>query len=275
MMADWDLPYFSRMAGCARVLQAGFWYHRFQQELRAGAFAEEAPSPAAAAQRFLRARGKTICEYEAAELLALYGITSGSQLAASEDDAVAAAEELGWPVALKVQSPDIPHKTEAKALALGIVDGAALRRAYREVMANARAHAPAADLRGVLVQKMAPPGIELIAGVAQDADFGPIMMCGLGGIYAEIFADVAFAPAPISLPQADAMIGKLKAARLLAGVRGALPKDRAAFADLLVRLSRLAWDTRDLIAEIDLNPVIVHETGLTVVDALIVQKDKT
>ena len=127
---------------------------------------------------------------------------------------LAAAEKLGWPVALKVQSPDIPHKTEAKALALAIADAAALRRAYREVLANAKAHAPAADIRGVLVQKMAPPGVELIAGVARDADFGPIVMCGLGGIHAEIFADVAFAPAPISLAQAETMIDKLKAAKL-------------------------------------------------------------
>lgn len=274
MMAAWDLPYFSRMTGCARALQAGLAYHRFQQSRPS--FADEAPSPATdAALSFLAARGKIICEYEAAELLALYGIATNGRLAATEDAAVAAAEALGWPVALKVQSPGIPHKTEAGAVALGLADAAALRRAWREVLARARAYARDADIRGVLVQKMARPGVELIAGIARDADFGPIVMCGLGGTLAEVMGDVAFAPAPLSQMQADAMIQKLKAARLLAGTRGAAAKDRAAFAGLLLRLSRLAWDARDLVAEIDLNPVIVHEQGLSVVDALIVQRDRT
>jgi acyl-CoA synthetase (NDP forming) len=276
MMAAWDLHYFTRMTGCARALAAGLAYHRFQERFRAGDRADEAPSPhAAAAGRFLAAHGPVICEYEAAELLALYGIATQGRLAASAEEAVAAAEALGWPVALKVQSPDLPHKTEAKALALGIADAAALRRAWGEVLANAKAHAPAADIRGVLVQPMARPGVELIAGVARDPDFGPIVMCGLGGVHAEIFADVAFAPAPLTTAQAEAMIEKLKAAKLLAGVRGAQPADRAAFAELLVRLSRLAWDARETIAEIDLNPVIVHERGLAVVDALIVQRNQT
>jgi acetate---CoA ligase (ADP-forming) len=276
MMADWDLHYFARMTGCARALEAGLAYHRFQETFRAKAHADPAPSPAAgAAHRFLAARGRILCAYEAAELLALYGIAAEGRLATSADEAVEAAEALGWPVALKVQSPHLPHKTEAKALALGIADAAALRRAWDAVLANARAYAPAAELRGALVQKMARSGIELIAGVARDADFGPIVMCGLGGIHAELFGDVAFAPAPLSLAQAEAMTGRLKAARLLAGLRGAPPADRRAFAGLLVNLSRLAWDARDVIAEIDLNPVIVHDNGLAVVDALIVQRDKT
>ena len=276
MMADWDLHYFSRMTGCARALEAGLAYHRFQELFRSRAHADAAPSPAAdAAHRFLAARGRIVCEYEAAELLALYGIACAGRLAASADEAVDAAKALGWPVALKVQSPQLPHKTEAKALALGVGDEAALRRAWHELLANARAYAPDVEIRGVLVQRMARPGIELIAGVARDADFGPMVMCGLGGIQAELYGDVAFAPAPLSLDQAEAMIGKLKAAKLLAGFRRAPPADRRAFADLLVKLSRLAWDARELIAEIDLNPVIVHDSGLAVVDALIVQRDKT
>jgi acetate---CoA ligase (ADP-forming) len=116
--------------------------------------------------------------------------------------------------------------------------------------------------------------VELIAGVTSDPDFGPIVMCGLGGVLAELFGDVAFAPAPLTFALADAMIGRLKAAALLAGWRGAGVSDRRAFAELLVKLSRLAWDARDAIAEIDLNPVIVHARGLAVVDALVVQKGK-
>jgi acyl-CoA synthetase (NDP forming) len=126
----------------------------------------------------------------------------------------------------------------------------------------------------VLVQKMARPGIEMIAGIVADADFGPMAMCGAGGIHAEILGDVAFAPAPLTGAQAGAMLAKVKSAKLLDGVRGAEPTDRAAFIELLTKLARLASDARDRIAEIDLNPVIVHEQGLSVVDALIVQKEE-
>jgi acetate---CoA ligase (ADP-forming) len=275
MMAGWDLHYFSRMTGCARALQAGLAYHRFQERFRSEPPADAASSSASgAAHRVLAARGTVMCEYEAAELLALYGIATTGRLALSEDEAQAHAAAMGWPIALKVQSTWIPHKTEANAVALGIADAAALGRAWRSVLANARAFAPDAEIRGVLVQPMARPGVEMIAGVMSDPDFGPIVMCGLGGVHAELFGDVAFAPAPLTLALAEAMIGRLKAAALLAGWRGAQPADRRALAELLVKLARLAWDARDVIAEIDLNPVIVHASGLTVVDALVVQKEK-
>jgi len=276
MMAGWDLHYFTRMEGCARALEAGLFYHRFQEARRGNAAADEAPSPEAeATRRFLAARGKIVCEYEAAELLHRYGIgTAPARLARSADDAVSAAAALGWPVALKVQSPQIPHKTEAGGVSLNLGDEASLRAAYARIVAAASGIADA-EIRGVLVQKMAAPGIEMIAGIISDADFGPMVMCGAGGLYAELTRDVAFAPAPLSSAQAGAMIAKVKAATLLDGVRGAAPADRAAFADLLVRLSRLAWDARDRIAEIDLNPVIVHHKGLAIVDALIVQKEGT
>jgi acyl-CoA synthetase (NDP forming) len=142
-------------------------------------------------------------------------------------------------------------------------------------MANAGAHAPAAEIRGVLVQAMAQAGVELIAGVTFDADFGPMVMCGLGGTLAELLRDTAFAPAPLNSAQAQAMLNKLKAAPLLAGWRGTPPCDRAAFADLLVRLSRLALDAGDRLAAIDLNPVMLYPEGrgYAVVDALILQKD--
>ncbi|HUZ73318.1 MAG TPA: acetate--CoA ligase family protein [Stellaceae bacterium] len=278
LLAGWDLPCYGRMAGCARALQAGLAYRRFQERRKAAAPASRPdglPPPEMAA-RFLAARGRIVCEYEAAELLAAYGIAAlPGRLAATVDDAVAAAEAIGWPVALKLQSPQIPHKTEAKAVALAVADAASLRRAYAAIVANARAYAPAAELRGVLVQAMARRGIELIAGVANDADFGPIVMCGLGGIHAALFADTSFAPAPVSTVEAEAMLSRLKAAPLFAGLRGAPAADRRAMADVLVRLSHLAADARERIAEIDLNPVILYPEGqgAAPVDALIVQKE--
>jgi acetate---CoA ligase (ADP-forming) len=170
-----------------------------------------------------------------------------------------------------VQSPDITHKTEAGAVALGVEGEAAVRAAYARVLANARAAHPAAAIQGVLVQRMAPAGVEMILGVSRDPDFGPMLMVGLGGIHVEVLRDVAFAPVPIGRDEALALLGELKGAALLGGVRGAAPADRAALAELIVALSRFSADHADQVDEIDLNPVIVHPEGqgLTIVDALI------
>ncbi len=124
------------------------------------------------------------------------------------------------------------------------------------------------------MQQMAPPGCEIILGVSRDPDFGPMLMVGLGGIHVEVLRDVVFAPAPIGVGEALTLLGELKGAALLDGVRGAPPADRAALAELIAALSRFAADHADQIDEIDLNPVIVHSQGLTVVDALIVKRRK-
>jgi len=173
-----------------------------------------------------------------------------------------------------VQSPDVTHKTEAGAVALGITGDAAVREAYRQVIANAKAAHPDAAIQGVLVQQMAPPGTEIILGVTRDPVFGPMLMVGLGGIHVEVLGDVVFAPVPIGQREALSLLSELKGAALLDGARGAPPADRDALAELIATLSRFAADHADLIEEIDLNPVIVHpqRQGLTVVDALIVKR---
>ncbi len=191
-----------------------------------------------------------------------------------EAEAVAAAARIGGPVALKVQSPDIAHKTEAGAVALGIEGEKAVREAYRRVLSNAATAVPDARIDCVLVQEMAPPGVEIILGVTRDPVFGPMLMVGLGGIHVEVLRDVAFSPVPIGPDEALALIDDLKGAALLDGVRGTPPADRAALAELIAALSRFAADHADQIEEIDLNPVIVHPQGqgLSVVDALIVKR---
>jgi acetyltransferase len=173
-----------------------------------------------------------------------------------------------------VQSPDILHKTEAGAVILGVAGDAAVRDGYQQVLASAQAARPDAAIQGVLVQAMAPPGREIILGITRDPTFGPMLMVGLGGIHVEVLRDVAFAPVPIGPDEALALLGELKGAALLDGVRGAPPADRTALAELMARLSRFAADHADLIEEIDLNPVIVRAQGqgLTVVDALIVKR---
>src|SRR5262249_54888411 len=157
-------------------------------------------------------------------------------LAGSAEEAVAAAKSIGAPVALKVQSPDIPHKTEAGALALGLDTPQEGRAAYEGGLDNARRDAPAPRILGVLVQPMAPRGREVILGVKRDAAFGPLLMVGLGGVAVEVLKDVALAPVPISTQEALELLTRLKGAALLEAHRGAPPADVDALAELMVRL---------------------------------------
>ena len=171
-----------------------------------------------------------------------------------------------------MQSPDILHKTEAGAVALGIETPEAAEAAYADLLDRARAYKPDADIRGVLVQPMAPKGQEIILGVHRDDAFGPIMMVGLGGVYVEVMKDVTFAPAPLSEREARRALQRLKGFGLLEGVRGQPAADIDALVDVMVKLSRFAADWSDGIREIDLNPVLVHPEGqgVSIVDALIV-----
>ncbi len=172
-----------------------------------------------------------------------------------------------------MQSPDILHKTEAGAVALGLRSPEEVSAAYARVLASAKRHAPTARILGVLVQPMAPPGREVILGVKRDATFGPLLMVGLGGVHVEIFKDVTLAPVPLGHAEARELLARLKGAALLDAHRGEPPADVDALIELMVRLSQFAADHADAIAEIDLNPVLVHECGkgVSVVDALIVK----
>ena len=210
----------------------------------------------------LAAAGSTmLSEWRARPLLDAYGIGGNEgTLARSVAEAEAAAETIGHPVALKVQSADIPHKTEAGAVALNIgVDGACA--AYERVLANAIRYAPTARIEGVLVQPMAPAGREVILGINRDPRWGPLLMVGLGGVLVEAVRDVALAPVPLDRDAAHALLGRLKGAALLGPYRGMPAADTEALADLMVRLSQFASDHAEDIAEIDLNPVIVHATA--------------
>jgi succinyl-CoA synthetase beta subunit len=225
--------------------------------------------------RALLAAGPVLTEVEAKALLARYGVPRPPEaLVTSADEAVAAAARIGGPVALKVQSRDITHKTEAGAVALGIAGDTAVRGAHDRVLANARAAYPDAVIQGVLVQAMAPRGRDIILGVTRDPTFGPMLMVGLGGIHVEVLRDVAFAPVPIGPSEALTLLGELRGAAILGGLRGEPAADRTALGELIAALSRFAADHAELIEEIDLNPVIVHPEGkgLTVVDALIVKR---
>lgn len=188
------------------------------------------------------------------------------------DAAVQAAEALGYPVVLKILSEDIAHKTEAGGVALNLADAAAVRAASARIFASVAAHAPDARIEGLLVAPMLRGGTELIAGISRDPVFGPVVMVGMGGIYAEVLRDVAVQPAPVSQAQALAMIRSLRLFPLLDGARGQARADIDAAARAVARLSEFACTHRDQVGEIDLNPILVRPAGqgIAILDALMV-----
>ena len=195
-----------------------------------------------------------------------------SDLVTSAEAAVEAAQQLGFPVVLKVDSPDILHKTEAGVVRLNLADAAQVRAAYAEVMASAKAHAPRAAITGVSVQEMVGQGVEVIVGVSYDQQLGPVLLFGSGGVMVEVYNDVALRRCPITRSEAQAMIAEVRGARLLQGFRGSPKADVEALADTLVRVSHLAMHLEGRLAELDINPLMVLPAGQGVkaVDALIV-----
>jgi acetate---CoA ligase (ADP-forming) len=269
-------PLFMTAPGCAATLRkmADYRARREQSEMSLGP-----PVPAAIREGAAAALAKSpaiICEYWARALLEPYGIGSenAERLAQSGDEAVAAARAIGGPVALKVQSADIPHKTEAGAVLLNLEAAGDVRAGFDAVLAAAKKFAPAARIDGVLVQPMAPTGREIILGISHDATWGPLLLVGLGGVLAEALAEVAVAPVPLDHAQARALIGRLKGAQMFGRYRGLPLADIDALSLLMVRLSQFAYDHADEISAIDLNPVIVHAAGegLSIVDTLITKR---
>jgi acetyltransferase len=216
-----------------------------------------------------------LTEYQAKQVLASFLPPAEEHLARSATEAADAASVLGFPVVLKIQSTDIPHKTEAGGVRLGLADRAAVEAAYAAVMESAQRYKPDARIDGVAVQKMAPKGHELVIGMINDATFGPIMMVGFGGVTVELYGDVVHHPAPVDAADAEAMLRALRSAPLLTGFRGAAPVDLAPAAALIARLSDAALAYSDRIQEMEFNPVILHAdgSGLTIADALITLKD--
>ncbi len=206
---------------------------------------------------------------EAGDLCRAYGVPLPAEaVATSVEAAVEAAKAIGYPVALKVLSAAISHKSDAGGIALGLSDDAAVRGAYETILIHARAYNPTAAVDGVLVQAMAAPGREVIVGAITDPTFGKVVMVGLGGIFVETLKDVTFGLAPLTRERAREMFAEIKGAPLLEGVRGEPPVDFDALCDVVVKVSQLVSDHPE-IAELDLNPVIARPDGCTAVDARI------
>ncbi|HYY24603.1 MAG TPA: acetate--CoA ligase family protein [Candidatus Udaeobacter sp.] len=205
-------------------------------------------------------------------LLASFGIpVIPTVLAGNADEAVEAATRIGFPVALKVESPDISHKSEVGGVALHLTTVAAVRQAYLRIHEKVNAHVPAAQIAGVVVQRMAPEGVEIILGIKRDPIFGPVIVCGFGGIFVELLKDVAIGIPPFSQEQARELIKRLRGWPLLTGVRGKPPADIDALCNAVAGLSQLAVSLRDQIETLDINPLVVHADarGAVAVDALV------
>jgi acyl-CoA synthetase (NDP forming) len=273
IFAEAGYPLFTNVNSCARAMQAMVDYRTARERfLRSET---ERPQQTPAGGHAPAGRARVLCEWEARLLLARHGIGGDAGiLARSAEEAGEAARTIGRPLAMKVQSPDIPHKTEAGAVALDVATPREAQETYGHLVAAARRHAPDADILGVLAQPMAPPGREVMLGISHDATWGPMLMVGHGGILVEALDDVALAPVPLTRADAHALLANLKGARLFAAHRGTPAADVEALIDLMVALSRFAVDHADTMAEIDLNPIIVHEKGqgASIVDALIVTR---
>jgi acyl-CoA synthetase (NDP forming) len=208
---------------------------------------------------------------EGQSLLQSFGVpTAAARLAATADEAVAAAQALGYPVVLKIESPDILHKTEAKGVALNLADDAAVRSAFAALIANAKQYKADARIAGVLVQAMARGDVELVIGLKRDPTFGPVVMVGLGGVLIEVFKDVAFRAAPVCEVEALRMLDELKSKVILDGVRGKPPVNKKALAQMISAVSCFGAAAGPRLAELDLNPVLAGPQGVTAVDWLMV-----
>ena len=208
---------------------------------------------------------KALSEYESKMLLAEYGVSITQEKAVStEDDAVAAAKEIGYPVVLKGSGEELAHKTEMNLIALNLKDEAEVREAFKNLTSN-----PDAEVKEVLVQQMIKGDRELVVGLTRDAQFGPCVMFGLGGIFTEILEDVSFRVAPLTRWDAMDMMGEIRAKKILDAFRGKAEVDKEKLADILVAVGKIGMEL-DQVAEIDINPLKILDGKPIAVDALVV-----
>ena len=255
-----NYPFPERAVG---ALGAMYRYVTWREQPEAEIQAFEADKHSAA-ELFARVRGegrKSIGDAEAQGILDAYGITTPkSTVAATPDGAVAYSDGIGYPVVMKIASPDILHKSDVGGIIVGVQNADEVREAFDTLISRAKAHEPEATLWGCQIQEMVQDAREIIIGMNRDPQFGPLVMFGLGGIYVEVLRDVSFRVAPMSAQQAREMIESIRSYKLLTGVRGQAPSDLDAVVDTILRISQLVTDFPE-IAELDINPLLVREEG--------------
>ncbi len=221
-----------------------------------------------------RKEGRTVLtEVESKELIGQSGINvNDTRLAKSRSEASSISQQMDFPVALKVASPDIVHKSDAGGIRLGLETPEQVEQACDEILETARQKYPRADIQGVSVQKMTDPGVEVIIGMNKDAQFGPVLMFGLGGVFVEILEDISLRVIPVTKRDVGEMIKEIKGYKMLTGYRGLPAADEAKLADMLLAVADFVTQY-PVIKELDLNPVIAYSDGTIAVDARIVLED--
>jgi acetyl-CoA synthetase (ADP-forming) len=218
----------------------------------------------------LNEKRKNLLETEAKEICIDYGIpVTKFELATNQEQAVKLADQIGYPVVLKIVSPDIIHKSDSGGVKINLKESKDVRDAYEQIIKNVNKCNPSAKIVGVIVQEMAPPSTEVIVGAIKDPQFGPAIMFGLGGVFVEVLNDVAFRITPVTKEEACEMICEVKAYPLLKGYRTTPPADTGAIASIIQNVSRLVTDHPE-IKELDLNPILIYEHGAKTVDARII-----
>ena len=212
----------------------------------------------------------SLTEVESKQILKEAGINStGIRLAQTRDEAISLSNEIGFPVVLKIVSPDVLHKTDAGGVKLGLGDEEAVGKAFDEITSSIKKNEPNANIHGVSVQNMARPGVEVIIGMSKDPQFGPVLMFGLGGIMVEVLKDVAFRIVPLTKRDAREMIKEIKGYPILEGYRGQEPADVAVLEEYLLKVSDFV-DGRPEIKELDINPIFAYSDGAVAVDARVI-----
>jgi len=215
---------------------------------------------------------RELMELESKQVLAAWGVpVNRTELARDLSEAVKVAREVRYPIVLKIASPDIIHKSEAKGVKVGLSSELELRQSFGELINNARTYKPDAKILGVTIQEYLPPAREVIVGALQDPSFGPTVMFGLGGVWVEVLEDISFRLAPLSAEDAREMIQEIKGYPVLAGIRGTPPADVGALIDIIQKIGQIAHEFSE-ITEMDLNPIFAFDNGkgAVVADARII-----
>ncbi|NYT60976.1 acetate--CoA ligase family protein [Alcaligenaceae bacterium] len=269
------LSMFRSLDRCMHAYQLWFNYARRRALLAQQSSVQVAQTARDAARQYIRsfANARALTESEAKKLFGFYGIDCVQEiLCTSPEQAVAAADEMGYPVVAKVQAAEIQHKSDVGGVKLNLSNAAAVKQAYEQITAAVKGLAPGSGIAGISIQKMVPQGIEMIIGARQDPQFGPVVVFGFGGVQVEVLRDVAVGLAPISRAEVQHALDGLRLRPLLDGFRGSAAADIDHFIELVTRVSALMADLADEILEIDINPIILHANGGIAVDGLVIRQ---
>ena len=275
LLREHQIPFLLEYRKGFTALRSLIDYQRFLDSARITNSQTRLDIDVAKLKTMLSSCGPVLTERQSKEVLAQYGIPVTTEiLATNAEEAVTAANEVGYPVVLKIESPEILHKTEARGVEIGIENENAVRAGFGRIVESAKTYNPKATINGVLVQEMIVGSREVIIGMTQDAQWGPTIAFGLGGLWVEVLNDISTRVPPLRKSDAEEMLGELKGSKFLHRFRAQAAADTAAIIDVLMRFSQLCLDLKDEIQEIDINPLMVFEQGkgVQVADCLMVRR---